>query len=193
MNFLRKTAAVLLFAIALGHADDFMGLPIEDGASKDERPLPSFIFGGGASLLYYLKSIDGSVSLDAEYRVHKNVSLGLYGTVPFVADFLEFGLDCHWYFKGSLMRSGHDDYLKFAVSAFYLDYDETYFSPVISFGYGRDMLFFKKADLFGRFEFYGSVVAGHPVEKENEKMNIVGPYMEPVRFFLHARFSILFF
>lgn len=189
MNFVQKIAAVLVFAVGLALADDFMGLPIEEDATKEDRPLPTWIFGGGASLAYYLKTFDGTLALDAEYRVGRHHSLAFYGMFPFVADFLEFGFDWRWYFKGSLMRSGHDDFLKFSVSAFYLDYDETYFSPAFSFGYGRDILFFKKADLFGRFEFYGSYVVGHPVEKENERL----PITEPVRFFLHLKASILFF
>ena len=104
MNSVKKIAAVLLLVVGLALADDFMGLPIEDGASKDERPLPTWIFGGGASLAYYLKSFDGTVNVDAEYRLNRNHSLGLYGNLPFVADFLEVGADWHWYFKGSLMR-----------------------------------------------------------------------------------------
>ena len=189
MNLLRKIAVALVLAVGLALADDFMGLPIEDGASKDDRPLPTWVFGGGGSLAYYLKTFDGTVNVDAEYRFGTHHSLALYGNLPIVADFVELGLDWHWYFKGSLMRSGHDDFLKFAVSAFYLDYDETYFSPALSFGYGRDILFFKKADLFGRFEFFGSYVIGHPVEKPNERL----PITEPVRFFLYLKVSLLFF
>ena len=167
-----------------------MGLPIEDRALKDERPLPSLFFGGGASLDYYLRTFDGSVGLSAEYRLHRNFSLGLYGTVPFAAEYLEAGLDGRWYFSGSLMRNNHDDFLKFAVSGYYLDHEDgTYFSPVLSFGYGRDILFFSKGHLAGRLEFYGSYVIGEPVEKENEHL----PIVEPVRFFLHLKFSVLFF
>ena len=172
MNLLHKIVAVLLLAVGASLAEDFMGLPIEDSA-KDERPLPTWVFGGGGSLAYYLKTFDGTVNVDAEYRFDRHHSLSLYGNLPIVADFMEVGVDWHWYFKGSLMRSGHDDFLKFAVSAFYLDYDETYFSPALSFGYGRDILFFKKADLLGRFEFYGSYVLGHPVEKDNEKLRFL--------------------
>lgn len=50
MISVQKIAAVLLFAVGFSLADDFMGLPIEDGASKDERPLPTWIFGGEARL-----------------------------------------------------------------------------------------------------------------------------------------------
>jgi len=167
-----------------------MGIPIEDNAKKDARPLPTFLLGGGVSLDYYLKTFDGSVALDLEYRVHRNHSIALFGTVPFVAEYLEAGIEWHWYFKGALMNTGHDDFLKFVFSGFYLDHeDESFFSPVISFGYGRDMLFFEKAEFLGRFEFYGSYVMGEPVEKENERL----PILEPVRFFLHLRFSLLFF
>ena len=63
-----RTLLVVLFVAGACLADDFMGLPIEDRAKKDERPLPSFLFGGGASLDYYLKTFDGSVGVDAEYR-----------------------------------------------------------------------------------------------------------------------------
>ena len=170
-------------------ADDFMGLPIEDGVSKDERALPTWIFGGGASLAYYLKTLDGNVGVDAEYRLNKNHSVGILATLPFMAEYLEFGFDTRWYFRGSLMRSGHDDFLKFAASVFYMDHDGSYFSPVVSFGYGRDVLFFKNANFLGRFEFYGSYVIGEPVEKQNERL----PIVEPARFFLFFRLSLFFF
>lgn len=170
-------------------AEDFMGLPIEDGVSKDERALPTWMFGGGASLAYYLKTLDGNIGVDAEYRLHRNHSIGLFATLPFMAEYLELGLDTRWYFRGSLMRSGHDDFLKFAASAFYMDHDGACFSPTISFGYGRDILFFKNADFLGRFEFYGSYVVGEPVEKQNERL----PIVEPARFFLFFKLSLFFF
>ena len=187
---LSRILSVIFFVAGACLAEDFMGLPIDDRAKKDERPLPSFLFGGGASLDYYLKTFDGSVGVNAEYRLRKNHSLGIFGTVPFAAEFLEAGIDWHWYFLGSLMRSGHDDFLKFAVSGFYLDHEDgSHFSPVVSFGYGRDILFFDKGSIAGRLEFFGSYVIGEPVEKENEHL----PIVEPVRFFLYLKFSVLFF
>ena len=89
MNLLRKIAVALVLAVGLALADDFMGLPIEDGASKDERPLPTWVFGGGGSLAYYLKTFDGTVNVDAEYRFGRHHSLALYGNLPIVADFVE--------------------------------------------------------------------------------------------------------
>lgn len=190
MNFARKISLFVALFVCLAVADDFMGLPIEEHEAKNARPLPSFIFGAGMSLDYYLRSFDGSVAVNADYRLHRNHSLGIFGTVPFVAEYLEAGVDWHWYFLGSLMTSGHDDFLKFALSGFYLDHEKgKYFSPVASFGYGRDILFFKKSDFLGRLEFYGSYVLGEPVEKENERL----PILEPVRFFLHVKFSLMFF
>ena len=46
--------------------------------------------------------------------------------------------------------------------------DETFFPPVISFGYGRDILFFKKADLLGRIQLSGNYIIGEPVSKRQE-------------------------
>lgn len=190
MKLVCKIALILSLFAGYALADDFMGLPIESSESKDARPLPSFLWGGGVSLDYYLRSFDGAFSLDFEYRLHRNHSLGIYGTVPIVAEYLEAGIDWRWYFLGALMTTGHDDFLKFAVSGFYLDHAEgKFFSPVLSFGYGRDILFFKKSNFLGRLEFYGSYVLGEPVEKENDLL----PIVEPVRFFLHLKFSLLFF
>lgn len=190
MKLARKTLQVLALFVSLALADDFMGIPIEDRESKDARPLPTILGGAGVSLDYYLRSFDGSVAFDVEYRINKNHSIGFFGTYPFVAEYLEAGFDWHWYFIGSLMTSGHDDFLRFSFSCFYLDHlDENYFSPVVTFGYGRDILFFKKSNFLGRLEFYGNYVLGEPVEKKNERL----PIVEPVRFFLHLKFSLLFF
>ena len=190
MSFLRKIAAVLLFAIALGHADDFMGLPIEDAVSKDVRALPTWIVGGGASLAYYLTGIDGTVDLDAEYRVHRLHSIGIHGGFFFAGEFFDTGLDWRWYFKGALMQTGHDDFLHFTVSAFCLEHlDEWFFSPAIGFGYGRDILFFKKSDMLGRIEILANYLLGEPIYKFDERrhMEVFG------RFVVNIRFSLLIF
>ena len=152
--------------------------------------MPGFVVGGGLSLAYYLRGFDGTVDVDAEYRIHRLHSLGLHGGISIAGEFVETGLDWRWYFKGALIQTGHDDFLHFSASVFCMEhFDEWFFSPAVEFGYGRDILFFKKADLFGRFEFYGSYVVGHPVEKDNERL----PITEPVRFFLYLKISLLFF
>ena len=103
MKFVRNlimACALCMVIVSPTWADDFMGLPIEDGV-KNERALPTWMFGGGASLVYYLKTLDGNIGADAEYRLHRNASVGLFATLPFMAEYLELGLDARWYFRVS--------------------------------------------------------------------------------------------
>ena len=190
MKQLIRVIVCLALAAGLSFGKDFMGIPIEEAPASEVRPLPLVVLGGGGFLRYYLNSVDGGVRASADFRFLKYHSLGLFGMLHLGDDLSEVGIDYRFYFLGQLMQSGHDDFLRLGISGLYMEKgDETFFPPVISFGYGRDILFFKKADLFGRFEFFGSYVVGHPVEKDNERL----PITEPVRFFLYLKISLLFF
>ena len=192
-KFVRNIFLALVLCLGIApsaFADDFMGLPIEDSAAKDERSLPTWIFGGGASLAYYLRGIDGTVDLDLEYRAHRYHAFGIHGGLSFAGEFIETGLDWRWYFKGALMQSGHDDFLHFSASLFCMEhFEEWFFSPALEFGYGRDILFFKKSDLLGRIEVQAAYLLGEPVTKMNDRLLVD----QSGRLIVNIRFSLLLF
>ena len=190
MKTVLRLIPYLLLAASLLYGKDFMGIPIEESPAATVRPLPTWIVGGGGFLRYYLNSVDGGVRLSTDFRVHKHHALGAFGLIHLGDDFLEAGLDYRFYFSGRLMETGHDDFLRFGFSGIYIEKnDESYFPPVISFGYGRDILFFKNADLLGRIQLSGKYIMGEPVSKKKETL-----FMEQeAHFLISLDFSILFF
>lgn len=190
MNVVFKFLTILLFAAAFGWSRDFMGLPVEDDVSDSDMSMPNFVVGGGISLAYYLRGFDGTVDVDAEYRLHRLHAIGIHGGLSFAGEFIETGLDWRWYFKGALIQAGHDDFLHFSASVFCMEhFDEWFFSPAVEFGYGRDILFFKKTELLGRIEVQASYLLGEPVSKMNDRL----PVEESGRLIVNIRFSLLFF
>lgn len=189
VKFVRNIFLLLLFAAVSCFSADFMGIPIEERASENDRPLPKWMFGGGASLAYYV-NFDCVFGAEVDYRLHPNHSLGVFGQIPVLGDFKELGLDWRWFFKGSLMYAGHDDFLQFAFSGLYMHHNgEKFFSPTLTFGYGRDVLFFEKGRLVGRIEIMGKYVMGEPVFKKNERF-----YFDEYSHFLALfRLSLFFF
>ena len=190
MKRVLRVILCLLFAAGLSSGKDFMGIPIEESEAIAERPLPTWIFGGGGFLRYYLTSVDGGVRASADFRFLKHHSLGLFGMLHLGDDLSEVGIDYRFYFLGRLMQSGHDDFLRLGFSGLYMEKgDETFFPPVISFGYGRDILFFKKADLLGRIQLSGNYIIGEPVSKRQEWLLMD----QEAHFLLSLEFSLMFF
>lgn len=190
MKQLTRVIFCLALAAGLSFGKDFMGIPIEEAPASEVRPLPVVVLGGGGFLRYYLNSIDGGVRASTDFRVHKHHSLGLFGLIHLGDDFMEAGLDYRFYFSGRLMETGHDDFLRFGFSGIYIEKeDESYFPPVISFGYGRDILFFKNADLLGRIQLSGSYIIGEPVSKKKDNHLID----QEAHFLISLDLSLLFF
>ena len=187
MKLVRNTLLCFLVAVSLLQAKDFMGLPIEDPVMLQTRPLPTWIMGGGGFLSYYLNSVDGGLMASVDRRFMTHHSLGVSSHLFFGGDLWDVGLDYRFYFLGSLM-SGHDDFLRLSFSGMYLNKnDESFFSPMPSLGYGRDILFFENSNLVGRVEIRGAYLLGEPVEKKGAFVGRVG------RFIVYLDFSILFF
>lgn len=189
MKFVRNIVLVLLLATSLLQAKDFMGIPIEDPVQLQTRPLPAWLVGGGGFVAYYLNSLDGGVVASVDRRLGTHHSLGAVGHVYFGNDLMDIGLNYRFYFSGSLM-SGHDDFLRAGFAGMYMEKkDETYFSPMVSFGYGRDILFFEKANLVGRVEVRAAYLLGEAVSK-NEGSEFID---RTGHFLVFVDFLILFF
>ncbi|MCQ2053959.1 MAG: hypothetical protein MJY82_01545 [Fibrobacter sp.] len=189
MKFVRRILLGLLFAVSLPMAKDFMGIPIEDPVREQNRELPTWILGGGGFLSYYLNSIDGGIELSADRRLGVHHSLGTSGHLFFGNDLIDIGLDYRFYFMGSLM-SGHDDFLRATFAAMFMEKNgKSYVSPLAVIGYGRDVLFFKTANLVGRIDVHCGYLLGETLAKKSSDDS--NNY--PGHFLVYLNFSLLFF
>lgn len=167
-----------------------MGLPIDDSVQQKSKPLPTWIFGGGGFLSYYLSSLDGGFKLSGEYRIHQHFSLDAFGQLFLGNDLYEVGMNGRYYFRGSLMNTRNDDFIRLGVSAIYMEKkDDSYFPPAVSLGYGRDILFFEKGSIMGRFEIRGSYIIGEPVAKKDDHRLVT----QESHLLVNVEMSLLFF
>lgn len=167
-----------------------MGIPIENVAKPGAKPLPSWMFGFGGNLDYYLNSFDGGIKASGEFRFNRHASAGAMGQIAIAGEFYEVGLDFRFYFLGMLMENHYDDFLRFSLSGIYMEKGEdSYFPPAVSLGYGRDFLFFENAAFAGRFEVRASYIIGEPI---SEQMNNL-PISKDTHFVAYMEFSILMF
>jgi len=181
---------VLLLAFSLTPAKDFMGLPIEDETRLQTRALPAWIGGGSFFIDYCMNEFNVGLGTNIGYRLHRHHALDLDGQFYFVDNLIEAGLNWRFYFLGSLMSAGHDDFLRLGFSGIYMEkHDDTYVSPTITFGYGRDMLFFDSANLVGRVEISGKYLVDEPVSRKKDRAFIA----QEAHAIICLNFSVLFF
>lgn len=164
-----RGAKIFVAAILLACVQSFAGYFIEQ--SYDEAPakdsLASFSFGGELELVYYLSSIHPGILLSGEYRFQKHHSADLFAVALFSGDYFEVGADWRFFFRGTR----EDDFLRLGVSFISFErYDKSYFPPRITFGYGRDITFFKNTSFLCRIELDASYILGKALveHKDNE-------------------------
>ena len=166
-----RSIKIILVALLLGAVQSFAGYFIEQ--SRDDAPamdsLSTLSFGGEFSLVYYLSSFHPGALLSGEYRFHNHHSADAFAAVLFSGDYFEFGLNWRFFFRGER----EDDFVRLGVSMLSFERDDkSYLPPRITFGYGRDILFFKKSSFLCRFELSASYIIGKPLSiKENEFYN----------------------
>lgn len=181
---------ILLLAFSLTPAKDFMGIPIEDESRLQSRPLPTWIGGGGLLLDYCMNEFNVGLEGNFGYRIHPHHSLDLEGQFFFVDNLIEVGLNWRFFFLGSLVSSGHDDFLRLGLSGIYMEkHDDHYVSPTVSFGYGRDILFFDTSNLVGRVEISGKYLIDEPVARKKDRAFI----KQEAHAIICLNFSLLFF
>lgn len=188
-----KLACKIVFAVLLlvgfSQASFFLDDPNEN-LKKQLRPLPTLQFGAAFSAAYYLNSFGFGGVLETEYRLQEHHSLELFVAGIFSTPFYELGLDWKYFFSGNLMQEKTDDFLLAGASVLYLDkYDGAHFPPRISLGYGRDFLFFDKADFICRVTIRLSYILGEAISEKNESQ----PVNKDTRFVAYVDFSLLFF
>ena len=187
MKIVQKIVAVLLLLACSGFASFFLDYPEEKKAPA--RELPTWRFGGTFSPAFYLNTFGFGGSLAAEYRLHKNHSIDFFAGSIVTQPLYEAGLDWRFFFTGDLMTSHHDDFILLGASVLAFEsYDEYYYPPRISVGYGRDMLFFDKADFLCRLAFRLTYIFGEPVPEKDAEL-----IPRAANFMAYFDFSIYFF
>ena len=185
-----KFLGVLLLAAALAPAKEFMGLPIEEENLLSSKPLPTWILGGGLLADYCLSEFNIGTKISFGYRLHKHHSIDLESQYYFIDNLFETGVNWRFYFLGSLMSRGHDDFLRLGFSGIYMEKnDDSYVSPTVTFGYGRDILFFDSASLLGRVEISGKYLIGEPVSRKKDRALLT----QSAHAIICLDFSLLFF
>lgn len=193
MRSFSKIGNLLVFVFLFfgnSFADYFLDMNMGETNAAESRALPIFAVGAGASLDYYFNSFNGGAQITGQFRFHRHHAVDLFGAIPFDGDFYEVGLDYRFYFTGKLMSESYDDFLRLGVSGIYMEKnDDSYFPPAVSLGYGRDFLFFKKADFMGRVEVRASYILGEPLSQKMKDL----PMTEDTHFIAYLQFSLLFF
>lgn len=188
MKSLGKILAVLLLLASTGFASYFLEDPAMQVALKAPE-LPTWRFGATFSPAFYLNSFGFGGSVATEYRLHKNHSLDLFVGSIFTHPIYEAGVDWRFFFTGDLMTSHHDDYLLLGASMLAFEkFDEYYYPPRISVGYGRDMLFFEKANFICRLAIRLTYVIGESIPQKD--FDILS---RSANFVTYFDFSVYFF
>lgn len=188
MKSLGKILAVLLVLASSGFASYFLEDPAAQ-ASRNAPELPTWRFGATFAPAFYLNSFGFAGDVSAEYRIHKNHSLDLFLGSIFSQPLYEVGVNYRFFFTGDLMTSHHDDFLLFGASLLAFESaDKYYYPPRISVGYGRDVLFFDKANFLCRPAVRLTYHFGEPIPKKDADMLI-----RTANFVAYFEFSIFFF
>ncbi len=164
---MRKVLLLLAFAMSASWGGFF--IDSEVAKAEPVRELPTWFFGGSFEVGFYLNSLDVGANVAGEYRIHKHHSVALSAGMLFGGELLEVGADWRFYFSGSLMETGYDDFIRVGLYGVYFDkYDESYFPPAITVGLGRDFMPLSKADFLCRLEVRLAYVMGESVPEKSE-------------------------
>lgn len=147
------------------------GYFIENEELKKEpvRELPTLFWGGSFDVGFYLNSLDVGIEGSAEYRLHKNHSLGLSANGLFGGGLYGVGADWKIFFNGSLMEDGYNDFIRVNASGLYFEkFDESYFRPMISVGYGRDFIPLRNANFLCRLELRLAYLLGESITDDDD-------------------------
>lgn len=188
MKSLGKILAALFLLASSGFASFFLDDPAI-AVVKNAPQLPTWRFGATLSPAFYLNSFGFGGNISTEYRIHKNHSLDLFVGSIFTQPLYEAGLDWRFFFTGDLMTTHHDDFLLFGASMLAFEkFDKYYYPPRVSVGYGRDILFFDRANFLCRLAFRLTYILGEAIpEKDADLLS------RSANFVAYFDFSIYFF
>ena len=178
----------------------------EDKAIASIPDISALRFGATFSPAFYLNSFGFGGALSAEYRLHKKHSVDIFAASILTQPLYEVGLNWRFFFSGDLKTLHHEDFFLLGASmvAFesfrdYYRFDEEegfeiereyeyYYPPRASVGYGRDMIFFDRANFLCRLAVRLSCIFGESIPEADAKLTT-----RKANFVLYFDFSIFFF
>jgi hypothetical protein len=205
MKNVQKIVAVLMLLACSSFASFFLDNP-EDKAIASIPDIPALRFGATFSPAFYLNSFGFGGALSAEYRLHKKHSVDIFAASILTQPLYEVGLNWRFFFSGDLKTLHHEDFFLLGASmvAFesfrdYYRFDEEegfeiereyeyYYPPRASVGYGRDMIFFDRANFLCRIAVRLSCIFGESIPEADAKLTT-----RKANFVLYFDFSIFFF
>ncbi|GHV11799.1 hypothetical protein AGMMS49938_03150 [Fibrobacterales bacterium] len=133
---------------------------------EEEIPPPSFVYGAGYAGRFFAGGIDNYGELSTHYRVNKNWAFGVKGDFNFSRSGFLAGAFGHYLPSGNLFEEQAENFLHFGLD--YIKMENAH-SPLLSLGYGRDILFWKKSPLglrmLARLEY---AFANHIFSRKND-------------------------
>jgi hypothetical protein len=134
---------------------DFLAL---DMVEKEEPP-PVFVYGANYAGRIFAGGIDNFGGANARFRINKNWALGAKAEVDFSRRGLVAGAFWHYLLMGELFKENAENFMHLGLDYIKIDNKQ---APLISIGYGRDMLPWKRSP-FG-FRVLGRLEYTPPVE-----------------------------
>jgi len=150
MFFMQKKLLICtLFVFSVCYAD-FLAL---DMVEKEEPP-PILVYGANYAGRIFAGGIDNFGGANARLRINKNWALGAKAEVDISRSGFVAGAFWHYLLTGELFKENAENFMHLGLDYIKIDDEQ---SPIISIGYGRDMLPWKKSPfgfrVLGRLEY----------------------------------------
>ncbi|GBU24355.1 hypothetical protein R83H12_00984 [Fibrobacteria bacterium R8-3-H12] len=136
----KKNLLCILFVFSVCNAD-FLALDIVE----KEDPPPAFVYGANYAGRIFAGGIDNFGGANARLRISKNWAFGAKTEIDFSRSGFVAGAFWHYLLTGELFKENAENFMHLGLDFIRIDDRQ---SPIISIGYGRDMLPWKKS-LFG--------------------------------------------
>jgi len=139
----------ILFAFSVSYAD-FLAL---DVVEKEEPP-PFLVYGANYAGRIFAGGIDNFGGANARFRINKNWALGAKAEMDFSRGGFLAGTFWHYLLTRELFKENAENFLHLGLDYIRIEGRQ---SPLISMGYGHDMLPWKKSPfgfrVLGRLEY----------------------------------------
>jgi hypothetical protein len=156
----KRLLAPMLCMFSFAYAD-FLSLNIVE----KEEPPPKFVYGMNYAGRIFAGGIDNFIGLNSHLRINKSWAAGAKAEMNFSRDGYAAGAFFHYFPTGELFKENGENYVHFGID--YIKINEP--SPLLSIGYGRDMLPWKKSPFgfrtLGRIEY---ALAPYAFTRENK-------------------------
>jgi len=147
---MQKKIYIYILLISSMCYGDFLAL---DMVEKEEPP-PFFVYGANYAGRIFADGMDNFGGANARLRINKNWAVGAKAEVDFSRGSFVAGAFGHYLPTGELFKENAENFVHLGLDFIKIDDMR---SPLISIGYGRDMLPWKKSPfgfrMLGRFEY----------------------------------------